>query len=119
MSLRLLIDEDTQDKILVTLLKQASHDVVTVNEVNLNGKIDSIVLDFARQENRIILTQNCDDYEALHDLNSEHSGIIAIYNENNPLKNMSFKAIIKAIKNLESANFSLSNQFIALNHWNY
>ncbi|MGK7942965.1 MAG: DUF5615 family PIN-like protein [Microcystaceae cyanobacterium] len=119
MSLRLLIDEDTQDKILVSLLKQANHDVVTVNEVNLNGKIDSIVLDFARQNDRITLTQNCDDYEALHDLNPNHCGIIAIYNENNPLKNMNFKAIVKAIANLETANFPLTNQFIALNHWNY
>lgn len=119
MSLRLLIDEDTQDKILVILLKQANHNVVTVNEVNLNGKIDPLVLDFARQNNRIIITQNCDDYEALHEINPEHPGIIAIYNENNPLKNMSFKTIVKAIANLEAANIPLANQFIALNHWNY
>jgi len=119
LSLRLLIDEDTQAKFLVSLLKQAAHDVVTVNEVGLMGKIDPLVLDYARQENRIVLTQNCDDYEALHDLNPNHPGILAIYNGNNPSKNMSFKAIVRAIANLEAAKLNLSNQFIALNHWNY
>jgi hypothetical protein len=32
---------------------------------------------------------------------------------------MSRQAIIKAIANLEAAALDLSNQFIALNHWNY
>jgi hypothetical protein len=32
---------------------------------------------------------------------------------------MSFQAIIKAIANLEAAHIPLTNQFIALNHWNY
>ena len=119
MSLRLLIDEDSQAKLLVTLLKQAGHDVVTVNDVNLSGKIDPLILDFARQQNRVLLTQNCDDYEALHDIDPNHPGIVAIYNENNSLKNMSFKTIVKAIANLEAAMIPLTNQFIALNHWNY
>ncbi len=119
MSLRLLIDEDTQAKLLVILLKLAAHDVVTVNDVGLMGKIDPLVLDWARQENRVLLTQNCDDYEALHGVNPNHPGILAIYNENDPSKNMSFKEIIKAIANLEATMIPLTNQFIALNHWNY
>jgi hypothetical protein len=32
---------------------------------------------------------------------------------------MGFKAIVKAIANLETANVPLANQFISLNHWNY
>jgi hypothetical protein len=32
---------------------------------------------------------------------------------------MSFKAIVRAIANLEAAKVPLANQFISLNHWNY
>jgi hypothetical protein len=32
---------------------------------------------------------------------------------------MSFKAIVNAIANLETANVPLANQFISLNQWNY
>ena len=119
MSLRLLIDEDTQAKLLVILLKRAGHDVVTVNDVDLMGKSDPLVLDFAREQHRVLLTQNCDDYEALHDINPNHPGILAVYNDDNPSKNMSFKAIVRACANLEAAMMPLTNQFIALNHWNY
>ena len=119
LSLRLLIDEDTQAKLLVTLLKKAGHDVVTVNDIDFMGRIDPLVLDFARQENRVLLTQNCDDYEALHDINPNHPGILAVYNDDNPSKNMSFPKIVKAIANLEAASIPVANQFIPLNAWNY
>ena len=71
------------------------------------------------QENRILLTHNCDDFEELHQANPNHSGIFAVYRNANLLKNMGFKAIVKAIANLETANVPLANQFISLNHWNY
>ena len=119
MSLRLLIDEDTQAKLLVILLKRAGHDVVTVNDIDFMGRIDPLVLDFARKDNRVLLTQNCDDYEALHEINPNHPGILAVYNDDNPSKNMSFKAIVRAISNLEAASIPLPGQFIPLNAWNY
>jgi predicted nuclease of predicted toxin-antitoxin system len=119
LNLRLLLDEDTQAKLLVTLLKKAGHDVVTINDVNLTGKLDSVVLDYARQTNRILITQNCEDFDNLHNLNPNHLGILAVYHEAIGAKDMSLKAIVKAIANLEAANIPLANQFIALNHWNY
>ncbi len=119
MSLKLLIDEDSQDKILVKFLREAGHDVVTVNEVSLMGQPDSIVLSYARQSNRILLTLNCRDFKALHQANPNHSGILAVYQDALPSKKMSFKAIVAAIANLEAANMPLANQFIPLNQWNY
>ena len=44
MSLRLLVDEDSQDKILVAKLKDAGHDVLTVNDADLTGQPDHVVL---------------------------------------------------------------------------
>ena len=71
------------------------------------------------QENRILLTHNCDDFEELHQANPSHSGVLAVYRNANRFKNMDFKAIVNAIANLETANVPLANQFISLNQWNY
>lgn len=119
MSLRLLIDEDCQDKVLVRLLREAQHDVITANEANLTGQPDLIVFGYAIRENRVILTFNCQDFEVLHQTHPNHSGIFVVYQEANPFKKMSFKAIVRAIFNLETANIFLADQFISLNHWNY
>ncbi|MCH2248100.1 MAG: DUF5615 family PIN-like protein [Crocosphaera sp.] len=119
MSLRLLLDEDTQAKVLVILLQKAGHSVKTINELNFMGKVDPLVLDYAKQENRVLLTRNCKDFENLHLENPNHPGILAIYSDSNPSNDLSYKGIVKAISNLEAANIFLVNQFIALNHWNY
>lgn len=119
MSLKLLIDEDSQAKPLVNLLRDAGHDVVTVNEVGLISQPDPVVLDYARQNNRVLLTHNCRDFQALHQANPNHPGILAVYRDGDFSKNMSRKAIVVALANLEAASFPLANQFICLNQWNY
>ncbi len=119
MSLKLLIDEDSQALPLVKTLRKANHDVVTVNEANLMGQPDNVVLEYATQNNRIVLTRNCRDFKALHEAKLNHQGIFAVYQEANPLKKMSRKDIVKAIANLEDAQIPFKNQFISLNHWNY
>ena len=119
MSLKLLIDEDAQDKLLVKLLKNASHTVITVNEAGLMGQADPIILSYAKVNCLVLLTYNCDDFLELHDANPNHSGILAVYHNADRSKDMNFKAIVRAITNLETANIPLTNQFISLNHWNY
>ena len=119
MSLRLLLDEDCQAKILVKMLEDMSHEVRTVNEVGLQGMADDFVFDYARKHNLVLITYNCDDYEKIHEMNKTHPGVLAIYKNNNPARDMSYKAIVKAIANLEAASMPLANQFISLNHWNY
>jgi predicted nuclease of predicted toxin-antitoxin system len=116
---KLLIDEDSQGKPLVNLLRKAGYDVITANEAGLAGVADSIVLDYAKEQYRVLLTQNCDDFKALHQENPYHPGILVIYHNNDPSKDMSRQAIVRAISNLEAANISLANQFISLNQWNY
>jgi predicted nuclease of predicted toxin-antitoxin system len=119
LSLRLLIDEDSLAKVLVKILRVADHDVITVNELGLSGQPDPVVLNYARQNNRILLTHNCRDFEALHQENPRHPGILAIYENRDYSKDLSRGEVVKAIANLEAANIPLSNQFISLNHWNY
>lgn len=100
-------------------MRKAGHEVMTANEAGLAGKIDPIVLDCARKENRVLLTKNCDDFKVLHQVNSNHPGILVIYQNDFLSKNMNRQQVVRAIANLEAANISLANQFISLNHWNY
>jgi predicted nuclease of predicted toxin-antitoxin system len=101
------------------MLRDVNHDVLTVNEAGLQGKLDSLVFNYARQEHLVLLTHNCGDFKILHETHSNHPGILAIYKNDDPAKDMSFKAIVRAIANLEAIALDLTNQFIVLNHWNY
>lgn len=119
MSLRLLLDEDSQAKYLVNLLQSAGHDVMTASLAGLINCEDSVVFDRAQQEKRVVLTRNCNDFQMLHQVNSLHSGILAIYQDADVFKNMSYQAIVLAISNIEAAGFSLKNQFVILNQWQF
>ncbi|MEO0378104.1 MAG: DUF5615 family PIN-like protein [Cyanobacteria bacterium P01_A01_bin.17] len=119
MSLTLLLDEDSQAKYLVNRLKSAQHDVITINEIGMVGASDDAVLLYAQQHNRVLLTRNCSDFYDLHQITSNHPGILAIYQDADPDKNMSYPAIVTAIANVEASGLKLINQFIVLNQWNY
>ena len=85
------------------MLRNSGHDVKTVNEVGLSGETDELVLEYARVEKRILLTHNCDDFEALHEENPNHPGIVAIYNNDDHTKDMSNKNIVKAITQCQAS----------------
>jgi uncharacterized protein with PIN domain len=122
--LRLLLDEDSQAKTLRNHLRAAGHDVLTVSEADLVAHEDAEVLAFARQEKRILLTRNCDDFLTLHRANPDHSGIFAVYEDRDLSKNMSYASMVQAIANLisvmsESDSDLITEQFVVLNTWNY
>jgi len=119
LSLRLLVDEDTQAHLLVNLLRADGHDVLTVSEASLIAKPDLTVLNFARSEQRVLLTRNCDDFFILHEADPAHSGILAVHQDAAPRKAMNYAAIVRAIANLESTGLPLPGQFIVLNHYNW
>lgn len=119
MSLQLLLDEDSQAKYLVNLLRTAGHDVITVNEAGLGSSPDSTVFNYARQQGLVVLTRNCDDFEQLHQAEPVHPGILAVYQNSDSSKNMSYQSIVAAISNLEAMSYVLKNQFVILNQWNY
>ncbi len=119
MTLRMLLDEDSQAKYLVNLLKAAGYDVLTGNEACLTKRLDLFVLNYAIADRRVLLTRNCADFLELHRLNPVHPGIIAVYQDADPSKNMSYQSIVKAIVNIQTAEYALENQFIILNQWNY
>lgn len=120
MSLRLLLDEDTQAKRLVRLLREAGHDVQTTTEASLLHKADAQVLAHARREGRLLMTRNCGHFHALHYNEADPPGILAIY-QHNTASDLSDADILDAIAALEAVSeetgWSLDGQFIILNQW--
>jgi predicted nuclease of predicted toxin-antitoxin system len=90
LSLRLLVNEDLQGKLLLTELRATGHDVVSVREAGLSGKHDRAVLDYAVVSQRILLTGNCADFSRLSErmLRQGHHGILLLYKYNNPTKDL-------------------------------
>ena len=77
------------------------------------------MFEYARQHKRVIITRNCDDFLELHQVNQIHAGILAVYQNSDVLKNMSYQSISKAIANLELSGYNPENQFVILNQWNW
>lgn len=93
--------------------------MLTVKEASLTSRTDGAVLNYAKQQNRVVLTRNCDDFLRLHQAQPIHLGILAIYQNADLDRNMSYQAVARAISNLEAAGYLLDNQFIVLNQWSY
>jgi predicted nuclease of predicted toxin-antitoxin system len=106
LSLRLLLDECLQNKLLVDALIAAGHDVQTVNQVGLISRPDDAVFAHAIAEKRVFITSNCGDFTELAQAritaNEHHPGLLLVFQYNNPNKDMSVSEIIKAIANFEA-----------------
>ncbi len=125
MALNLYLDDCTNSDLLADLLQEAGHRVVrpTDDGVELSGNDDKVHFDFAAANNLAIITKNPGDFKALHDLDQRHSGILGIYQDNDPSRDMSNADIVRAIKNLEGAaqqgGLPIQGEFHTLNDWRY
>lgn len=113
--MNLLIDEDSQGKAVLRLLRDAGHSVVTAEEAGLHSRDDIDVLELAARENRVLLTRNVRDFDALHEANANHSGILVEHQDRDPSKNMRDTDLVRAVGNLERSGSNLTGQFVALN----
>jgi predicted nuclease of predicted toxin-antitoxin system len=123
LSLKLLVDECILDKVLVSKLREAGHDVRTVAEEDLIRKPDHAIFEAAIAHQRMVITVNCVDFVELSERklakNGSHPGVLLVYRYNDPAKEMTHDDIIKAISNLESAKVPLENNCHALNYYQY
>lgn len=71
---KLYADENFRQKIVDGLLKKGL-DIKTSHEANNHGLSDPDQLEYATEQNRIILTDNRKDFIALHRSKIEHAGI--------------------------------------------
>ena len=117
--MKLLLDEDSQGRVVIRLLREAGHDVLTVSEAGLVARSDAEVFALAQQEGRVLLTRNIRDFLALHDAQPEHPGILGVHMDKDVAKNMKDAEIVRAIDNLEQSGWDIAGEFVALNAWNY
>jgi hypothetical protein len=120
--MRLYIDDDRVDPVLIRLLRHDGHDVEVPADVGLSGHTDQVHLAHAIRGRRAIVTRNYRDFEDLHDLviraaNGHHEGILVVRYDNNPRNNMSAGDIARAVRNLEKARVPLADSYYELNHW--
>jgi hypothetical protein len=67
----------------------------------------------------VLLTKNPGDFLELHEKNSQHAGILLVYQDNDPDRDMSHAEIVRAIANLEQAGIVFQNCCHVLNAWRY
>ena len=125
MALNLYLDDCSNSDLLADLSRQAGHQVVrpTDDGIGLEGAQDNVHFAFAVEHGLTLITKNPADFEALHDSDPLHFGIIAVYQDNDPSRDMSDAEIVKALSNLEQAGQSggdpIHGQFHRLNDWRY
>jgi Domain of unknown function (DUF5615) len=96
-SLNLYLDDCSNSDLLATLLRRAGHRVARPTDVNvgLEGADDDEHFVYAAANGLTIITKNPSDFQQLHQLDANHSGILAVYQDNNPLRDMSDAEIVK------------------------
>ncbi|MBM4254994.1 MAG: hypothetical protein FJ147_03760 [Deltaproteobacteria bacterium] len=119
MSLKIYLDDCAYDKALVRVLRQAGWDVVTPFDAGVAGHSDEVHLQYAMSQGLVLVTKNPRDFEELHGQYPQHPGILAIYQDNDPTKDMSVGDIVQAIRNVIAAGVLIAGQFISLNAWRY
>ena len=123
MALRLYLDDCSNSDLLADLLRQAGHYVVRPTEVNMEGEDDDVHFGYAIATGLTIVTKNPADFQDLHDNDHNHRGILAIYQDNDPSRDMSDAEIVRAIANLEQASNSggdpIHGHFHVLNNWRF
>lgn len=117
--LNLYLDDCAYSKRLRGLLLDEGHHVVTPFDAGLAGADDLVHFEYATRNRLVIVTKDANDFEELHQQHSQHFGILAICEEADRSKNMSYADIVRAINNLVSADVELENQFYVLNHWRW
>src|SRR5262245_26984351 len=123
--LNLYLDDCSNSDLLADLLRHAGHQVVRPADagVDLDGADDDEHFAFAATNGLTSITKSASDLRALHDADPNHAGIFALYQDNDPSRDMSDAEIVKAIANLEHATTAggepIPGKFHSLNDWRY
>ena len=119
--MRLYLDDNITDRRVVAQLQRLGHAVRLPAEMGQSGVSDAKHLASAIRHTDVLLTQNYQDFLDLHDLilaaGGQHPGILLIYAENDPTRDMTPRSIAVAITKLEAVGVPLVNQVYIVNHW--
>jgi predicted nuclease of predicted toxin-antitoxin system len=121
MPLSIYLDDCLDWNLLITLLCNAGHTVISPRDVGTSRADDDVHLEFATQNGCALLTKDIKDFENLHtDWQSQgrpHHGIFLVHYEGDVTKDMSYHDIVRAIGNLLASGVPIANEIHRLNHW--
>jgi predicted nuclease of predicted toxin-antitoxin system len=119
--MKIYLDDDSTNPILIKLLKREGHDVLIPRDVKMSGQKDPAHLMYAIRHDRVLLTHNHEDFELLHELimlvRGHHPGIMAVRRDNDPKRDLTPKGIAQAIRKLVQAAAPVADELNVLNHW--
>ena len=119
--MNLYLDDDSAKTALIGALRKAGHQVFIPADAALTGASDPRHLIHAVGQNLVLLTKNHDDFEHLHLLvqatGGRHPGLLVVRMDNDPLRDMKDRDVVRAIANLERARVPVVNELHVLNHW--
>jgi hypothetical protein len=119
LSQKIYLDDCAYDKELVRLLEEAGHQVTTPKQAGTTGREDEVHFRYTSENRLILLTKNPNDFIELHQKSSQHAGVLLVYQDNDPDRDMNHADVVRAISNLELAEVSFESSCHVLNAWRY
>ena len=119
--MKIYLDDDSAEVLLVRLLQADRHDVVVPDQVGNRGEDDPVHFLWAITDGRAILTRNHDDFELLHELvmgcGGHHPGVLVVRWDNDPKRDLKAKGIVQALRKLLMSGTPIADELNILNHW--
>jgi hypothetical protein len=119
-ALNLYLDDCANSDLLADLLTQAGHTVVRPADAGIAWEDDEVHFQYARTHGLVLITKNPRDFRVLHNQDQSHSGIFAVYQDNDPTRDMSDGDIVAVIAKIEAAvpqGYLIAGEFHNLNAW--
>ncbi|HEV8468839.1 MAG TPA: DUF5615 family PIN-like protein [Candidatus Limnocylindria bacterium] len=112
--MRLLVDENLDSADLIGRLRRAGHFVETLSK----GTPDADIWQFAQQHRLAIITADVPDFQALSIDPKRHHGLLVVYCERSPLRQMRAADIAAAIEYVRDVHGDdLAGKLVVLNEW--
>jgi hypothetical protein len=119
--MRLYLDDNLTDRRVVAQLHRAGHTVVLPAEIGYAGASDAQHFAQVVRYTATLLTRHYKDCIELHDLirtaGGHHPGLLLVYLENDPTRDMTPRSIAMALSRLEAVTVPLVDHVYVLNHW--
>jgi hypothetical protein len=97
LSQKIYLDDCAYDKELLRWLEQDGHQVVTPAQAGIIGRADDGHFHYAAGNGLLLLTKNADDFLELHDKDTKHAGILVVYQDNDPDRDMSHADVVRGL----------------------
>lgn len=91
--MRLYLDEDIASKELTSRLAAAGHEILSP----LRGEPDSHCWRHAQEHGATVVTMNVVDFVRLAEATESHAGLLLVYRENDPTRDLSAASVVAAV----------------------